>query len=183
MCVSVDVCVCGCVCLCVFQESCVLLAMHITIFARILLQNQEVLWSIVQHLAQSTGRDVSGLLTHILSALPFLHLTHALTHTHLHAHSCTHTRTHAHMHAHTHTHAHTHICMQILFLNTGYHHSARKTNNQSCLSCCMQSWSVLGQLLDVWTDRLDIITQPERRKICGLAFASLLTLNNRSVAA
>ena len=108
MCVSVDVCVCGCVCVCVFQESCVLLAMHITIFARILLQNQEVLWSIVQHLAQSTGRDVSGLLTHILSALPFLHLTHALTHTHLHAHSCTHTRTHARTHACTHTHTHTH---------------------------------------------------------------------------
>lgn len=54
--------------------------------------------------------------------------------------------------------------------------------NPSCLSCCVQSWSVLGQLLDVWTDRLDIITQPERRKICGLAFASLLTLNNKSVA-
>ncbi|KAK7116601.1 hypothetical protein V1264_002257 [Littorina saxatilis] len=79
------------------EESCVLLAMHISIFARILLQNQEVLWSIIQHVSQSAGRD---------------------------------------------------------------------------------SWSVFGQLLDVWTDRLDIITQPERRKICGLAFASLLTLNN-----
>ena len=29
----------------------------------------------------------------------------------------------------------------------------------------MQSWSVLDPLLDVWTDRLDIITQPERQII------------------
>jgi hypothetical protein len=27
-------------------------------------------------------------------------------------------------------------------------------------------------------DKLDIVTQPERRKICGLALASLLTINN-----
>ncbi|KAK7479675.1 hypothetical protein BaRGS_00029051 [Batillaria attramentaria] len=79
------------------EESCMLLAMHLSIFARLLLQNQEMLWSVIQHIAQRTAKD---------------------------------------------------------------------------------SWAVLGQLLDVWLDRLDIITQPERRKICGLAFASLLTFNN-----
>ncbi|XP_076465605.1 importin-11-like [Babylonia areolata] len=82
------------------EESCVLLAMQIAIFSRILLQNQEVLWSIVQHLAQSSGQE---------------------------------------------------------------------------------SWAVLGQLLDIWTERIDVITQPERRKICGLALSSLLTLNNNVI--
>ncbi|PVD19589.1 hypothetical protein C0Q70_20079 [Pomacea canaliculata] len=79
------------------HESCMLLAMHLALFARILLQNQEVLWSVIQHVSLKAGID---------------------------------------------------------------------------------SWLLLGQLLDVWTDRMDIITQPERRKICGLALASLLTFNN-----
>ncbi|KAL8559005.1 hypothetical protein ACOMHN_039761 [Nucella lapillus] len=82
------------------DESCVLTAMQISIFARILLQNQEMLWTIVQHLAQSSGCD---------------------------------------------------------------------------------SWSIMGQLLDICTDRIDTITHPERRKICGLALCSLLKINNNVI--
>ncbi|XP_012942542.1 importin-11 isoform X2 [Aplysia californica] len=78
------------------EENCVAMAMHLSLFARILLQNQEFLWSAIQHTASENGRDTN---------------------------------------------------------------------------------SLFGALLDHWTDRLDIITQPERRKLSALSLASLLTQN------
>ncbi|KAH9500905.1 Importin-11, partial [Bulinus truncatus] len=37
--------------------------------------------------------------------------------------------------------------------------------------------AIFGTLLDTWTDKLDTITQPERRKLSALAMASLLSQN------
>ena len=36
-------------------------------------------------------------------------------------------------------------------------------------------------LLDIWIDRLDNIVSPERRKLVGLAFASMITSDNTSI--
>lgn len=35
------------------------MAMHLSLFARILLQNQPFMWSVIQHVASEAGRDVS----------------------------------------------------------------------------------------------------------------------------
>lgn len=82
------------------EENSVVVAMHLSLFARILLQNQDFMWSAIQHIATDSMKDTD-----------------------------------------------------ILF----------------------------GNLLDMWTDRLDIITQPERRKLSALSIASLLSLNHRVV--
>ncbi|GFN82406.1 importin-11 [Plakobranchus ocellatus] len=82
------------------EENCVVVAMHLSLFARILLQNQEFMWSVIQHIAAEAGKDTD---------------------------------------------------------------------------------SMFGSLLDIWADRFDIITQPERRKINALSLASLLSLNYRIV--
>ncbi|XP_059176481.1 importin-11-like isoform X2 [Physella acuta] len=82
------------------EENCVVMAMHLSLFARILLQNQPFMWSVIQHVASEAGRDTD---------------------------------------------------------------------------------SLFASLLDTWTDKFDIITQPERRKLNALALASLLTHNHRIV--
>ncbi|CAG5125622.1 unnamed protein product, partial [Candidula unifasciata] len=78
------------------EENCVVVAMHLSLFARILLQNQEFMWSVIQHVAKEMGNDAD---------------------------------------------------------------------------------SLFGALLDHWTDRIDIITQPERRKLSALSLASILPQN------
>lgn len=40
---------------------------------------------------------------------------------------------------------------------------------------------VFKKLLDIWTDRINCVTQPERRKLCGLAIARLLDFNSQVV--
>ena len=41
-----------------FQDNCVAMAMHLSLFARIMLQNQEFLWSAIQHTANESKHDV-----------------------------------------------------------------------------------------------------------------------------
>lgn len=82
------------------EENTVVMAMHLSLFARILLQNQPFMLSAIQHLASELGND---------------------------------------------------------------------------------TYAVFGALLDQWTDRFDIITQPERRKLSALALASMLPENNSIV--
>jgi hypothetical protein len=41
--------------------------------------------------------------------------------------------------------------------------------------------SVLSKVLDVWLDKMSLVTQPERRKLLGLALASLLTAQSSPV--
>jgi len=82
------------------EDNCVAMAMHLSLFARIMLQNQEFLWSAIQHTANESKHDPNAL---------------------------------------------------------------------------------FGGLLDQWTDRMDIITQPERRKLSALAMASLLPQSNTIV--
>ncbi|MBN3277435.1 IPO11 protein, partial [Polyodon spathula] len=38
---------------------------------------------------------------------------------------------------------------------------------------------LLGSLIEMWVDRMDNITQPERRKLSALALLSLLPSDNR----
>jgi hypothetical protein len=38
---------------------------------------------------------------------------------------------------------------------------------------------VLNKMLDVWLDKMALVTQLERRKLLGLALASLLTAQSR----
>jgi hypothetical protein len=38
---------------------------------------------------------------------------------------------------------------------------------------------VLNKILDVWLDKMALVTQLERRKLLGLALASLLTAQSR----
>lgn len=40
---------------------------------------------------------------------------------------------------------------------------------------------VLGKILDVWLDKMSLVTQPERRKLLGLALASMLTAQSPAV--
>lgn len=38
---------------------------------------------------------------------------------------------------------------------------------------------LLGSVIEMWVDRMDNITQPERRKLSALALVSLLPSDNR----
>lgn len=38
---------------------------------------------------------------------------------------------------------------------------------------------LLGSVIEMWVDRMDNITQPERRKLSALALLSLLPSDNR----
>jgi hypothetical protein len=38
---------------------------------------------------------------------------------------------------------------------------------------------LLGNMIEMWVDRMDHITQPERRKLSALALLSLLPSDNR----
>ncbi|XP_055894030.1 importin-11-like [Biomphalaria glabrata] len=79
------------------EDNCILMSMYLSLFARILLQNHQFLWSVIEHVALEAGSDEN---------------------------------------------------------------------------------SIFGALLGNWTERIDIITQPERRKLSALALASLLSYNN-----
>lgn len=49
-----------------------------------------------------------------------------------------------------------------------------------CLSCSSpQMDQLLGSVMEMWVDRMDNITQPERRKLSSLALLSLLPSDNR----
>lgn len=50
-----------------------------------------------------------------------------------------------------------------------------------CLSSCSspQMDQLLGSVMEMWVDRMDNITQPERRKLSSLALLSLLPSDNR----
>lgn len=50
-----------------------------------------------------------------------------------------------------------------------------------CLSSCAspQMDQLLGSVMEMWVDRMDNITQPERRKLSSLALLSLLPSDNR----
>ncbi|KAG8226721.1 hypothetical protein J437_LFUL004371 [Ladona fulva] len=45
----------------------------------------------------------------------------------------------------------------------------------------MPQEQVLDKLLNVWLDKMDVVTQLERRKLLGLALSSLLTTGSRIV--
>lgn len=44
-----------------------------------------------------------------------------------------------------------------------------------------QADQLLGSMIEMWVDRMDNITQPERRKLSALALLSLLPSDNRFV--
>lgn len=48
-----------------------------------------------------------------------------------------------------------------------------------CLLLLFQMDQLLGNMIEMWVDRMDNITQPERRKLSALALLSLLPSDNR----
>lgn len=46
------------------------------------------------------------------------------------------------------------------------------------ISCSSQADQLLGNMIEMWVDRMDNITQPERRKLSALALLSLLPSEN-----
>ena len=49
----------------------------------------------------------------------------------------------------------------------------------SSFSLLRQMDQLLGSVIEMWVDRMDNITQPERRKLSSLALLSLLPSDNR----
>nr|XP_006813649.1 PREDICTED: importin-11-like [Saccoglossus kowalevskii] len=45
--------------------------------------------------------------------------------------------------------------------------------------CEKQSTELLSSLIDMWVEKIDMITQTERRKLSAFALGSLLTVNSR----
>ncbi|XP_048255112.1 importin-11-like [Haliotis rufescens] len=82
------------------EENPMLMSMYLSLFSRVLLQNQELMWSVLEQTAPHLGQD---------------------------------------------------------------------------------SQQALGKLLDLWCDKMDWVSQPERKKICALALSSLLTVNLSTV--
>lgn len=60
------------------------------------------------------------------------------------------------------------------FLNTLIYLKLKRT-----LCFPMQLDHILGNMIEMWVDRMDNITQPERRKLSALALLSLLPSLNR----
>ncbi|KAM4054020.1 importin-11 [Anomaloglossus baeobatrachus] len=50
--------------------------------------------------------------------------------------------------------------------------------NQMAQECSQEGDQILGNVIEMWVDRMDNITQPERRKLSALALASLLPTVN-----
>lgn len=55
------------------------------------------------------------------------------------------------------------------------------SSSRHCRSSCLspQMDQLLGSVIEMWVDRMDNITQPERRKLSSLALLSLLPSDNR----
>lgn len=54
-------------------------------------------------------------------------------------------------------------------------------NMKMFISRLSQADQLLGNMIEMWVDRMDNITQPERRKLSALALLSLLPSENRFV--
>jgi hypothetical protein len=53
------------------------------------------------------------------------------------------------------------------------------SNTLRWLLLLFQMDQLLGNMIEMWVDRMDHITQPERRKLSALALLSLLPSDNR----
>ncbi|OXB62519.1 hypothetical protein ASZ78_013208 [Callipepla squamata] len=63
------------------------------------------------------------------------------------------------------------------FLQVLYHFIILLSGVHNCFS--LQLDQILGNVIEMWVDRMDNITQPERRKLSALALISLLPSLNR----
>ncbi|XP_072353060.1 importin-11 isoform X1 [Scyliorhinus torazame] len=67
------------------------------------------------------------------------------------------------------------IAGRVLLQNTGFFSSLL---NQIALELNQEMEQLLGNIIEMWVDRMDNITQPERRKLSALALLSLLPSEN-----
>uniref|UniRef100_UPI00398E986B importin-11 isoform X2 n=1 Tax=Pristiophorus japonicus TaxID=55135 RepID=UPI00398E986B len=67
------------------------------------------------------------------------------------------------------------IAGRVLLQNTGFFSSLL---NQIALELNQEMDQLLGSIIEMWVDRMDNITQPERRKLSALALLSLLPSEN-----
>ncbi|GCC27138.1 hypothetical protein chiPu_0005560, partial [Chiloscyllium punctatum] len=67
------------------------------------------------------------------------------------------------------------ITGRVLLQNAGFFSSLL---NQIALDLSQEMDQILGSIIEMWVDRMDNITQPERRKLSALALLSLLPSEN-----